>query len=136
MRVQVALLAAGLTLASCGSSSHVLTEQDANRTVTVHSGETITLDLEDSWGPPGVSLTWKATASNSSVLQLASVEDPSQHLVSLGGPGGQQIVKTFQANFRAVASGTTQIRAHAAGTCEAMAVCNRDRDITITVVVS
>ena len=136
MRVQVALLAAALTLAGCGFSSRVLSEQDADRTVTIHSGEMITLNLEDSWGPPGVSLTWKASALNSSVLQLTSVEDPSEHLVSLGGPGGRQIVKTFHANFRAVAAGTTQIRAHAAGTCEAMAVCNRDRDITITVVVS
>ena len=37
--------------------------------------DAITLDLQDSWGPPGVSLTWHATTTNGSVLRLDSVED-------------------------------------------------------------
>lgn len=136
MRLRALIGTLAILLAGCSQASQVVTERDAGRTVTLHAADTITLDLQDSWGPPGVSLTWHAITTNGSVLQLDSVEDPGLHISSLGGPGNQQVVQDFHAHFRAGAAGTAQIVAHGTGTCEAMAVCHRDRDITITVVVT
>lgn len=136
MRLRILTCALSIGLAGCSvSSSQVLTDRDAGRTVTIHVAAPITVDLQDSWGPPGVSLTWQASSTKDSVLHLDSVEDPSQHLTGLGGPGGQQIVRDYKAHFRALTAGTARIVAHANGTCEAMAVCNRDRDIAIAVIV-
>jgi hypothetical protein len=130
------MCALSIGLAGCiMSSSQVLTDRDAGRTVTIHVADQITVDLQDSWGPPGVSLTWQASSTKDSVLHLDSVEDPSQHLTGLGGPGDQQIVRDYKAHFKALTGGTARIVGHGTGTCEAVAVCHRDRDVTITVVV-
>jgi hypothetical protein len=131
------MCALSIGLAGCiVPSSQVLTDRDTGRTVTIRVADHVTVDLQDSWGPPGVSLTWHASSTNDSILHLDSVEDPSQHLTGLGGPGGQQITRDYKAHFRALARGTAEIVAHGTGTCEAMAICHRDRDFTITVVVA
>jgi hypothetical protein len=136
MRLRILACALSIGLAGCNiSSPQILTDRDAGRTVTIHVADQITLDLQDSWGPPGVSLTWQASSTKASVLHLDSVEDPSKHLTGLGGPGGQQIVRDYQAQFRALTAGTARIVAHGSGTCEAIAVCNRDRDVTVAVIV-
>ena len=136
MRLRALACALTVGLAGCNiASAQVLTDHDAGRTVTIHVGNEVTVNLQDSWGPPGVSLTWQASSTKGSVLRLDSVEDPSQHLTGIGAPGGQQIVRDYKAHFHAVTRGTAQIVAHGNGTCEAMAICHRDRDFTITVVV-
>lgn len=133
------LLAAPLALAifSCGgaaiSSSRTITlgEKDAGTTIHARVGDTVRLQLVDSFPVPGSSLVWDVTTTDRAVLSVVTT-DRTQQVRS--GPGGSD---TYTATFNAAGAGQAVLNANGATTCEAMAKQScPDRNFTITVVVA
>jgi hypothetical protein len=133
------LLAAPLALAifSCGgaaiSSSRTITlgEKDAGTTIHARVGDTVRLQLVDSFPVPGSSLVWDVTTTDRAVLSVVTT-DRTQQVRS--GPGGSD---TYTATFNAGGAGQAVLNANGATTCEAMAKQScPDRNFTITVVVA
>jgi predicted secreted protein len=120
--VAIGFLLAGGFLSGCGASagatdaSVTLSGKDDGRTITVKPGTTIQLTLEDSFGPPGSSLTWDADSSAPSVLVRSTTRmDPALPPNAL--PQG---TVRYLAEFKAQAAGQAQIVGHGRRTCEAM----------------
>jgi predicted secreted protein len=136
------LLAAPLLIAAvaCGSAavapaSHTvdLGEKDAGTTIQVRAGDTLRVQLVETFPVPGSSLVWDVTSTDPAVLAVTKTgrTGPPQ-----AGPGPGR-TDTYTASFNAVAAGQSTLDAHGATTCEAMMkqACP-DRNFTITVVVS
>lgn len=140
MRVLLRYLATPLLAATlaCGSAAVSpagrtvdFGEKDAGRTVQVRIGDTVRMQLVESFPVPGSSLVWEVTSDGPSVLAGVSMERTPQ---VRSGPGGQD---TYTAVFNAVGAGHASLNAHGATSCEAMAKQNcPDRNFTITVVVA
>jgi hypothetical protein len=127
--VAVALMACGST----GQPAHtpatiVLKEDAAGKTVPVHVGDTVLVELTESFPVPGSSLTWDVSTSAPSILKLQKVtRDPAQR--------PRQGTVAYTADFNASASGQAKLFARGAQTCEAMLTCPQ-KDFTVTIVVS
>jgi hypothetical protein len=134
------LLAAPLLVAmfACGGAAVVpagstvdLGEKDAGRTVQVRVGDTVRVQLVESFPVPGSSLVWDVTSTDPSVLSVVKADRTPQ---MRSGPGGTD---TYVAFLRAAGPGRVTLTAHGATSCEAMAKQScPDRNFTITVVVS
>jgi len=118
-RVKLALLLPGvLALSACtvvAASQPELTlhQQDSGRHYTVHVGDTVRVDLLDTFPVPGSSTVWTADSSNPSVLSRTSTsrETPASIM------GGQA---HYIATFKARKSGEATIQLTGAARCEAM----------------
>ena len=88
------------------------------KTITVRRGTLIEVTLDNSFGPPGSSLTWEATSTDSSILlRTSSRVEPS------GPPSPAALLERqerYIADFRAQSAGTAQILGQGHRTCEAM----------------
>ena len=136
MAIALATLAFAGMSACCGATAHVasstvvLGQQDAGRTVLATIGDTVRVTLTEDRPVPGSSLTWDVTSSLPSVLQAGAVTRNPATMTPVGSD-------TYTADFRAVSIGQSVLEAHGTTSCEAMAKQNcPDRDFTITVVVS
>jgi predicted secreted protein len=132
-------LAAPLALAifSCGgvavppAGQITLGDKDAGTTIQVRLGDTVRVQLVDSFPVPGSSLVWDVTTTDPAVL---SVVDTARTPQVRSGPGGSD---AYTATFKAAGAGQAELNAHGATTCEAMAKQScPDRNFTITVVVA
>ena len=133
-------LAAPLAVAifSCGGvavppAGQVVTlgDKDAGTTIHARLGDTVRVQLVDSFPVPGSSLVWDVTTTDPSVLSVVNTERTPQ---IRSGPGGSD---TYTATFNAAVAGQAELNAHGATTCEAMAKQScPDRNFTITVVVA
>ncbi|HYM49735.1 MAG TPA: hypothetical protein VET65_04100 [Candidatus Limnocylindrales bacterium] len=134
----LAILTMGLVTGACGSTSAAadppvaLGQGDDGRTISVARGTVIELTLQNSFGPPGSSLTWDAVSSDAAVLTRSAVRlDPA----SSAGPMLQG-TQRYIADFRAAASGSARIVATGTRRCEAMnpAFCHgTTMSVTVTV---
>lgn len=108
-----------------------LGEKDAGRTIQVRVGDSVQMQLVESFPVPGSSLVWDVTSTELSVLARVTTErTPQVH----SGPGGSD---TYTAFFNAGGAGHAILKAHGATSCEAMAKRScPDRNFTITVVVA
>jgi predicted secreted protein len=124
-----------LAAVACGSAPPApasrtvdLLEKDAGSTVQVRTGDTVRVQLIESFPVPGSSLVWDVTSSDSAVLSELKADRTPQ---VRSGPGG---IDTYTAFFNAAAAGRATLNAHGATTCEAMAQQScPDRHFTITV---
>jgi predicted secreted protein len=136
MRFLAAPLA--LLIFACGSANVTpaaqtvtLGEKDAGTTVQVRSGDTVQVQLKDSFPVPGSSLVWDVSSSDPSVLTAVKTDRKPPVRSGLGGSD------TYTASFKAGGTGQAALNAHGATTCEAMAkqFCP-DRNFAITIVVA
>lgn len=114
-RVPVALVAAVL-LASCGASTAsqvTTTEADFGRSISIHVGDTVRVDLIDRFSVPGSSIIWTADSSEADVLERTSSTRQNP-------PGIMDAEAHYVALFRAVGKGQATIVATGATSCEAM----------------
>ena len=133
--VKLALLSFVLMLSACGAfaaapGAHLtLHEQDSGHTFAVRVGDTVNVDLLDSFPVPGSSVVWTADTSNAVVLtrlsttreKAAGIANSQAHYVAI---------------FKALRSGTASLQMIGAAQCEAMnpAFCPAHTgSITITV---
>ena len=121
---------------SCGGAppragtTIVLHQTDAGKTFNVKGGDTVRVELVDTYPVPGSSLVWNVSGSPANVLKAGTENRTSQ---VRNGPGRTD---TYTANFLAVGAGQAVLDAKGATTCEAMAKPNcPDQHFTITVVV-
>lgn len=136
-RLKVAVLVPGLlALSACAAvaasqSELTLHRQDAGRRYTVHVGDTVRIDLLDTFGVPGSSTVWQADTSNPSVLSRLTTS--RQMPPSIMNSQGHYI-----ATFRAQKSGEAIIKLVGAASCEAMnpAFCPQPPSGSIAVTVS
>ncbi|HZQ49579.1 MAG TPA: hypothetical protein VFB69_04650 [Candidatus Dormibacteraeota bacterium] len=123
---------AAAALAACGSSSVsytpstiVVKEDAAGQTVQAHVGDTVRVQLTESFPVPGSSLTWDVSSSAPSVLKLKQVtRDPAER--------PRQGTVAYTADFTVLASGEAKLFARGAQTCEAMPSCPQ-KDFTVTI---
>jgi predicted secreted protein len=123
---------------ACGSAAVApagrtvdLGEKDAGSTVQVRAGDTLRMQLVESFPVPGSSLVWDVTSSDPAVLSVIKAER-TPHARS--GPGGTD---TYIVLFDASRAGQASLNAHGATSCEAMAKQScPDRTFTVMVVVS
>jgi hypothetical protein len=114
-----------------GSRTIDLVEKDAGTTVQVRAGDTVRVQLVESFPVPGSSLVWDVMSSDPAVLSVIKAERTPQ---ARGGPGGTD---TYTAFFSAAVAGQATLTAHGATTCEAMAKQGcPDRNFTVSVVVA
>jgi hypothetical protein len=114
-----------------GSRTIDLVEKDAGTTVQARAGDTVRMQLVESFPVPGSSLVWAVTSSDPSVLSGIATERAPQ---VRSGPGGTD---TYTATFKAAGVGRATLNAHGATTCEAMLKSScPDRNFTINVVVA
>ena len=132
LRASAAMLAAGLI--ACGTtgpaapSTILVTQDSAGKTIQAHAGDTIRVQLEESFPVPGVSLTWDVTSNAPSVLKLQKItRDPAQRPV--------KGTVSYTADFTAVSSGQATLFARGSQRCEAMPTCPQ-KDFTVTVAVT
>lgn len=140
MRRLMRFLAAPLALAilSCGGAAvtpaahpFTLGEKDAGTTIHARVGDSIRVQLVESFPVPGSSLVWDVTTSDPTVLAVVKTERTPQ---VRSGPGGND---TYTATFSAAGGGQALLNAVGATTCEAMVKQScPDRNFTITVVVA
>ncbi len=123
-----------LALMACGSSSTaartpstiVVKEDAAGQTLQAYVGDTVRVELTESFPVPGSSLTWDVSSSAPSVLKLAKVtRDPATR--------PQRGTVSYTADFTVAASGQATLFARGSQTCEAMATCPQ-KNFTVTVV--
>jgi hypothetical protein len=108
-----------------------LAEKDAGTTVQVRAGDTVRVQLVESFPVPGSSLLWEVTSSDPAVLSVIKAERTPQ---ARSGPGGTD---TYTAFFSTAGAGQATLTAHGATTCEAMAKQScPDRNFTVSVVVA
>ena len=124
-----------LSLSACAVSASVppseltLHGQDSGRTVAVHPGDTVKLDLLDTYPVPGSSVIWTADTSDASVLARlsSSRETPA---------GIAHSQAHYTAVFKALKQGTATVWMTGAARCEAMnpAACPQPSgSITVTI---
>jgi hypothetical protein len=114
LAIAVAALALAALAGCAGSASQrTVNDQDFGRTVSVHVGDTVKVDLLDRFPFPGSSIVWRADTTDPATLRRVSAvrETPT------GIMNGQA---RYTAIFKAVARGTAIIQATGAATCEAM----------------
>ena len=129
------LVLAVVVAAACGSigpahtpATLVVKEDAAGKTIQAQVGDTVQVELTESFPVPGSSLVWDVSSSAPSVLKLASVtRDPAER--------PRQGTVQYTADFAAAASGEAKLFARGSQTCEAMPSCPQ-RDFTVTVEVS
>jgi predicted secreted protein len=127
----VVAVACGSAPAAPGSRTVDLLEKDAGTAVQVRAGDTVRVQLVESFPVPGSSLVWDVMSSDPSVLTLLKAGRAPQ---VPSAPGGTD---TYTAFFNAAAAGRATLNAHGATTCEAMAKQScPDRNFTITVEVT
>lgn len=127
----MAAVACGSATAAPASRTVDLGEKDAGSTVQVRAGDTLRVQLVESFPVPGSSLVWDVTSTDQSVLSVIKAERTPQ---VRSGPGGSD---TYTATFKATGTGRAALNAHGATSCEAMARPScPDRNFTITVVVA
>lgn len=135
MKALVVALTTAAVLLACGSASRaqpaqtiVVHEDAAGTTVQARPGDTVEVQLVESFPVPGSSLTWDVSTSAPSVLKLEKVtRDPAQR--------PRQGTVKYTADFSVVAAGQAKLFARGSQTCEAMATCSQ-KDFTVTVVAS
>jgi hypothetical protein len=126
----VAATACGSAVAAPASRTVDLGEKDASSTVQVRMGDTVRIQLVDTFPVPGSSLVWDVTTTDPAVLPVIKAGRTPQ---VRSGPGGTD---TYSALLSAAAAGRAGLLAHGATTCEAMAKQScPDRNFTISVVV-
>ena len=135
MKTAVLVLTAAL-ITACGSSigpaygpnTVVIGADSAGKTLQVHVGDTVQVQLQESFPVPGSSLTWDVSSSAPSVLKPAKVtRDPAER--------PRQGTVKYTADFSAARTGEAKLFARGAQTCEAMPACPQ-KDFTVTVDVS
>jgi len=127
----IAAVACGSATAAPASRTVDLAEKDAGSTVQVRAGDTLRVQLIESFPVPGSSLVWDVTSTDPAVLSMIKAERTPQ---ARTGPGGTD---TYIAFFDASHTGRASLNAHGATSCEAMVKQScPDRNFTITVVVS
>jgi hypothetical protein len=126
------LLAAGIF--ACGPapaatpSTIVVDQSFADKTVQAHVGDTVRVQLQESFPVPGSSLTWAVSSSAPSVLKVGVVtRDPAER--------PRQGTVKYTADFTASTTGEAKLFARGSRTCEAMPSCPQ-QDFTVTVEVS
>jgi hypothetical protein len=135
LRALIGLLAA--VSFACGSaavpaahSTLVVGEGDAGKSLQARVGDTVRVQLQESFPVPGSSLVWDVSSNAPSVLAAGKVtRDPAER------PRIGQV--SYTADFTAAAAGQAQLIARGSTTCEAMTKegCP-NRDFTMTVIVS
>lgn len=108
-----------LSLGACGAvagapgASVTVHEQDAGHAYSIHVGDTLNVDLLDSFPVPGSSIVWNADTSDGTVLSRVSAtrETPS-------GIAHRQA--HYLATFKALKSGKAIIQMVGTARCEAM----------------
>jgi predicted secreted protein len=126
-----AAVACGSVTAAPASRTVDLGENDSGSTVQVRAGDTLRMQLVESFPVPGSSLVWDVTSTEPAVLSVVKAERTPQ---IRSGPGGSD---TYIATFKAAGAGRASLKAHGATSCEAMAKQScPDRNFTVTVVVS
>lgn len=129
----IAAVACGSATAAPASRTVDLGEKDAGSTVQVRIGDSVRVQLVESFPVPGSSLVWDVTSTGPTVLAGTKAERTPQ---TQTGPGIGR-THTYTASFDAVAAGQSTLDAHGATACEAMMKQScPDRNFTITVVVS
>lgn len=128
------LAACVIVLSACAAfagapSELTLHQQDAGHQYKIHVGDTVKLDLLDSFGVPGSSVTWNADSSNAIVLSRTSTnrETPNRLFGSTAH---------YVATFRAQKAGSATIEMVGTARCEAMnpAFCHQPSEsIAVTV---
>jgi hypothetical protein len=127
----IATVACGSATAAPGSRTIDLVEKDAGSTVQVRAGDTVRVQLVESFPVPGSSLVWDVASTDQAVLSGIKTERTPQ---VRSGPGGTD---TYTALFKAAGRGRATLAAHGATTCEAMAKQScPDRTLAVTVVVA
>lgn len=130
------MLLLALAIAACGSvgpaptvhTTLVLNQDSAGKTVQAHVGDTIQVELQESFPVPGSSLVWDVSSSAPSVLRLSRVtRDPAER------PRQGQVA--YVAEFAAAGAGQATLFMRGSRTCEAMPTCQQE-NLTVTVVVS
>ena len=127
----IAAVACGGATAAPASRTVDVGEKDAGSTVQVRAGDTLRMQLVESFPVPGSSLVWDVTSTDLAVLSVIKAERTPQ---TRSGPGGTDTYIVF---FDASHAGRASLDAHGATSCEAMAkqACP-DRNFSVTVVVS
>jgi hypothetical protein len=120
-RLKLAFLVPGvMALSGCAAfaaspspSQLTLHQQDSGHRYTVHVGDTVKVDLLDTFGVPGSSTVWTADTANSSVLSRISTtrETPARMMGSQAH---------YVATFKAQKAGVTTIKLAGTAHCEAM----------------
>src|SRR5438046_5922473 len=111
-----ALMACGAIGPGATPSTIVLHEDAAGTTVHAHVGDTVKVELQESYPVPGSSLVWDVSSSAPSVLKPQRVtRDPAQR------PAHGTVAYT--ADFAASGTGQATLFARGSQTCEAMANC-------------
>ena len=121
--------------AACGSigpahtpATIVVKEDAAGTTIHAQVGDTVQVELTESFPVPGSSLVWDVSSSAPSVLKLETVtRDPAER--------PRQGTVKYTADFTATASGEAKLFARGSQTCEAMPACPQ-KDFTVTIEVS
>jgi hypothetical protein len=131
MPLLIAAVACGSAAATPASRTINVVEKDAGTTVQVRAGDTVRVQLVESFPVAGSSLVWDVTSSDPAVLSVIKAQRTPQ---VRSGPGGTD---TYTAFFSAAGAGQAILTAHGATTCEAMAKQScPDRDFTVSVVVA
>jgi hypothetical protein len=125
----IAIIACGPTGgAPAVRATIVLNHDSAGKTVQAHVGDTIQVELQESFPVPGSSLVWDVSSSAPSVLKLSKVtRDPAER------PRQGQVAYT--AEFAAEGAGQATLFMRGSRTCEAMPTCQQE-DLMVTVVIS
>ena len=127
----IAAVACGGAAAAPASRTVDLAEKDAGTTVEVRAGDTLRVQLVESFPVPGSSLVWDVTSTDPTVLSLIKADRTPQ---VRSGPGGTDTYTVF---LDASHAGRALLNAHGATTCEAMLKQScPDRNFTITVAVT
>ena len=125
------VVACGAATVAPAAQTTTLGEKDGGKTVSVRVGDTLRVQLVESFPVPGSSLVWDVTSSDPLVVAVVKTERTPQ---VRSGPGGSD---TYTAFFSAVRAGQATLNARGATTCEAMAKQScPDRTLAITVVVT
>jgi hypothetical protein len=124
------LVACGSVAAPSARQTVVLGELDAGKTVHARVGDSVQLELTESFPVPGSSLVWDVSSSAPSVLAPGKVTR-NPPVRPLRGE------VAYTAEFTAMAGGQAQLIARGSTTCEAMAKPGcPNRDFTITVAIA
>jgi hypothetical protein len=125
------ILACGAATVTPAAQTVTLGEKDAGKTIQVRVGDTVRVQLVESFPVPGSSLVWDVNSSDPSVVAVVKAERTPQ---VRSGPGGSD---TYTAFLTAGRTGQATLNAHGATTCEAMAKQScPDRTFAITIAVA
>jgi hypothetical protein len=117
--IKLALLSFALMVSACAAVAAApaapltLHEQDSGHTFSVHVGDTVKVDLLDTFPVPGSSVVWTADTSDAAVLsRLGSTRETPAGIANSQAH--------YVATFQAVKIGTVTIQIVGAAHCEAM----------------